>query len=331
MEEIAISIIIPTLNEEKYIEKCLSTILKNKTSFDFEILVVDGGSTDKTIEIIKAFQNKSEKINLLHNKNKYAPFAFNMGIKNSKGKYILILGAHTYVPDDFLQKNFETISGSDADCVGGKLKTINETKIGKEISRALSSPFGVGSAKFRYSNKPQYVDTVAFGCYKREVFQELGQFDEELVRGQDYEFNHRLTQSGRKIFFNPEIKTYYYSRSDLKSLFNQYYQYGRWKPVAQRKRRQIASIRHVIPLFFIFFLIFGSLLSLLSRPILILFISLLGLYFLTALIFSIKISKNNERVWLMPVIFLIIHISYGLGYLSGLIDILKGIKKKIMS
>ncbi|MDY6826347.1 MAG: glycosyltransferase family 2 protein [Bacillota bacterium] len=313
-----VSIIIPTYNEENFIEKCVQSILVNEVDFDYEIIIVDGMSIDNTRKIVKRLVKENNKIKLLFNSERHTPVGLNIGIQQAKGKYILLLGAHAYVANSFLQKSLETIKAYDAECVGGRVEIVSNTKIGKDIAYALKSPFGVGNAKFRYAKNLEYVDTVAYGLYKREVFTQLGLFDEMMIRGQDYEFNHRMILAGMKILYNPEIKSYWYSRPTLKSLMKQQFYNGFWKILAQFKRKNIASFRHIVPPLFTFYIILALIASFFYIQVLLVNVVLLIIYITVALIYSKDAIQDNARLWLLPVIYFIIHFSYGFGYIMGL-------------
>jgi len=186
-----ISIIIPILNEEKYIRSCLDSIIES--DFDkskMEVLLVDGGSEDKTIEIIEEYQKQYPFFKLLHNPKKIAPVAMNIGIKEAKGEYIIRLDAHSSYPKDYFSKLIYYHKKLDADNVGAVWNTdvLNKTDTAIAIRNVLSDRLGVGGAKFRVGvKKVEEVDTVPFGCYKKEVFEKNGLYDERLVRNQDIE------------------------------------------------------------------------------------------------------------------------------------------------
>jgi GT2 family glycosyltransferase len=186
----------------------------------------------------------------------------------------------------------------------------------------MSCPFGVGNAKFRYSNEETYVDTLAFGAYKKDIFDKIGLFDEELVRNQDDEFNLRLTRSGGKILLTPSIKSYYYSRSSLKKLWKQYFQYGYWKVRVIQKHKIPSSLRQLVPATFVSILGILSIASLFNKYAIYILGFILGLYLLSSIIFSMISCKSKDKKFMivLPLIFLILHLSYGLGFLNGILD-----------
>lgn len=327
-----VSIIIPCRNEEKYIQKCIASILQQDYDIDkIEIVVVDGMSEDKTRDVVTEIKQSSNRnIKLIENIKKITPYALNLGIKGSSGDVVIILGAHSYIDKDFVKNNVRNLYDKNYECSGGVIETINENFMGQVISSAMSCPFGVGNALFRYSTKEQEVDTVPFAAYKREVFDKIGYFDEQLVRNQDDEFNLRLSNSGGKVLLSPDIKSYYYSRSSMKKLWKQYFQYGFWKVRVIQKHNKPASIRHLIPLLFVVSLVAGTVLSFFSKIIGGLFLLEIALYLLISLVFAFKIGKGIKQKVIMPLVFFILHFSYGTGFLMGIFNFYIKQSKKIL-
>ena len=284
-----------------------------------EILICDGLSTDQTRSIVGGYAQKHLNVKLLDNPGLSAPKGMNIGINQSKADVIIIFGAHGYAHIDFVKNNLLELSDQSIGCAGGVLETINENEKGKAIALAMSSPFGVGNALFRYAKERQFVDTVAFGAYRREVLDKIGYFDEELVRNQDDELNFRVIEAGYKILLSPDIKAYYYSRGSFGKLWKQYFQYGFWKVRVMQKHGKTASIRHLVPLAFVLINLFGILLGLFFLPILLLWILQLILYAFGAILFSVRLAKSELGLLkYIPFVFPLLHISYGLGFLQGL-------------
>jgi len=323
-----VSIILPCRNEEKFINACLNSIIQqNYPSKKMEILVIDGDSKDNTKNIIKKYSLKYSFIKLLNNPKKNTPFAFNMGVKNSKGSFIFIMGAHAKYKNNYILKCIETAIKYKADNVGGVLKTIPRTNniIDKTITECLSSFFGVGGSHFRKGSKRiTIVDTVFGGCYQKNVFNKIGLFNENLIRSQDIEFNLRLKKANGKILLNPEIVTYYYPISDFKTFIKRNFVNGIWVIYPFKFSKIIPiSIRHIVPLIFNSTLIIFCLLSFFYSIFLYLFIFIIVLYLLVNLFFSflISIKKNILYIFTLPIIFLALHVSYGLGSIYGLITL----------
>lgn len=322
-----VSIIIPCRNEEKIIGKCLDSILAQEYPKEkLEVLIVDGMSTDKTREIVKEYTEKYDFIRLINNAKLTAPAGMNNGIEEAKGQAIIIMGAHAIYTKDYVSKCIMYIDQYNADAVGGLMQTLPgaETLKAKAIALALSSPFGVGNSYFRIGIKePRFVDTVPFGCYRREVFDRIGLFDEELVRNQDAEFNHRLTKNGGKILLVPSIVSYYYARDSYKKLLKMHLQYGYFRVLTAKKVGVIVGFRQIVPALFIVSLI----LWLFFIPFLGIFFGLfifeIFLYLISNLVFSLVLAVKKKNLLLMPFLifaFSLVHFTYGFAYLRGIFD-----------
>jgi len=315
-----VSVIIPCKNEEQYIEKCIESVLKNNYK-DIKVIVCDGKSTDNTQDIVRRLEAIHPQVKLLINERETTPFALNLGIKSINSDVYLILGAHAELALDHIENAVQLLNKKyEVGCVGGILENVYSDDTSEAIGMAMSSRFGVGDAKFRTGAKDGYVDTVAFGAYRKEVFEKIGYFDDELTRNQDDEFNYRLTQSGFKIYFSNSIRSKYYVRGSFEKLFKQYYQYGYWKVLVNKKHNTITTIRQLIPLFFVLFLIFGGGLAFLSKFVMSTFVIVLLLYFLLGGFSAVNQAKGILKTGKVLLAFFILHISYGIGYLIGLFD-----------
>ncbi|NLK95028.1 MAG: glycosyltransferase family 2 protein [Clostridiales bacterium] len=318
-----VSVIIPCRNEEQFIGKCLDSFIKQNYPKElFTIIVADGMSTDNTRNIIKQYMEEYKNIRLVDNEGYTAPKGMNKGILSTDSEIVIIFGAHAEADENFVLENVNALENTEVGCSGGVIETINNSIKGEAIAQAMMCPFGVGNATFRYSKEESYVDTVAFGAYRREEFIKLGMFDEELVRNQDDELNFRVIKSGKKILLTPKIKSIYYARSSMAKLWQQYYQYGFWKVRVIQKHKRPASIRHLIPMLFVLFLMLGIPLSIFSKTIRVMFLSILIIYGLLDIFFSIKMalkSKINLFGYLL-ILFPILHLSYGLGFVVGLLN-----------
>lgn len=317
-----VSVVILMYNEAEYIEKCLDSILHQDYPEDrYEILVADGLSTDGSSDIVRRYSRRYPQVTRLENPKRIRPAAMNVGIKHASGKIVIILGAHSTVPEDFISLNVQTLKTTSADCVGGTVETIGESFTGKAIALGVSHPFGVGNSLFRYSKKAQYVDTVAFGAYKKEVFENIGLFDEELDTNEDYEFNYRLLKAGRKIFLNPEIQPCYYSRGTLSGLSRQYFRFGKEKVTVVYKYRGACPLRYRIPPLFILSLVITGLLGFFMKAFLYLFLGQLFLYLSVVLFVSLRLFFSYKKAYtvILPGVLIILHFSFGTGFLFGIV------------
>ena len=318
-----ISFILPIRNEKSFINKTLQSIFSQTIDEDFEIIVADGNSSDGTREILNNLQINNPNIILIDNPEKIVSTGFNRALNESKGDIIIRVDGHCEIAPDYIQKCLGCLEKINADCVGGATEHVASGLIGKSIKLAQSSFFGVGGVSFRKKvEKGEYVDTLAFGAYKREVFDQLGGYDEELVRNQDDEFSFRMIQNDMKIWLDPSIKSTYTQRNSFMGLFKQYFQYGFYKVRVMQKRRGIASWRHAVPGLFVLglltslsiFIIYGN-----NIPILSLCLPYLSFSLFATIFELIKTPFNLLSVLMLPVTFFILHVSYGLGFVMGFI------------
>ncbi len=325
------SVIVPIRNEMNYIDKCLSSLADQSISKDkYEVIVVDGMSTDDTPKIISQYCNKYSNFQTLSNPDMIVPYALNSGIERAKSDLIIRVDGHCYVDRDFIELCIQYSQVKDVACVGGIILSINNSFTGRVIALGMSSKFGVGNVTFRLGSKERFVDTLAFGAYKREVFDQIGNFDTDLIRCQDDEFNYRLRKSGGKIFLTPLIKVYYYPRTNLIKLFKQYFQYGFWKVRVLQKHPRMMQPRQFIPVLFVLSLLITGIGQIFFNSLHI-FFCLIGLSYITANIISslyLSIKNGLSIFFLLPVVYIILHISYGIGFITGLIVFIRRWKNK---
>lgn len=323
---LSVSVILPCRNESRAISSCLQSIVENEYPKDsLELLVVDGRSDDGTREIVDEFRKTFPWIRLLDNDRGITPAALNIGIRSSTSQIVMRMDAHTTYPPDYISKLVEWIERSKADNVGGICITqpANPSSKAQAIAIGLSHPWGVGNSHFRIGvSAPKWVDTVPFGCYRREVFDKIGLFDERLIRNQDDELNHRLIRSGGRILLVPEIVSYYTTRESLLKVWIMYYQYGYFKPLAVRTIGAVMTIRQLVPSAFVMSFVLTATLAPWSNLMAVLFGSILISYGIINLCVGVSVAaKKGWRCgfW-ATVIFPVLHISYGLGYLKGVLD-----------
>ena len=320
-----VTVVIPTYNEGNFIAKCLDSCIENDfPKENLEIFVVDGRSKDSTGEIVMEYSQKYPYIKLLDNPHRYTPFAFNIGIKNSTKEIIIIMGAHSHYPKDYISQCVLYLNELDADNVGGKWNIVSrdDTVMGKAIALALGHPFGSGNAKYKTVKYGiQEVDTVFGGCYRKEIFEKIGLFNENLLRSQDIELNKRLKAAGGKIMMVPEIVVDYQCRSSFIDNLKHNYKEGLWVILSFKYSFNPVKMRHLIPFIFISGLIGGAILSFIHSIFFFVYLYLFGIYLFLIILFSLQVSiKERNLVLLLPLIisFLSRHFAYGIGSVVGL-------------
>jgi len=321
-----VSLILPIRNEAKHIRGCLESIAQQDFPHEqMEIIIADGLSTDNTKEVVETFKPSDIPLIWLDNPEKIVPTGLNLAIRQARGDVIIRVDGHTTLASDYVQQCVLALQCSGAENVGGRMNPVGKNTFGKAVALATSSPFGVGGARFHYSTQEEWVDTVYLGAWPKEVFQKVGLFDEELVRDQDDEFNYRLREAGGKILLSPRINSWYSVRSQPKDLWKQYLQYGFWKVrVFQKHPRQMRWSQFIPPIFVLAVLISLLIAILFSWGWKVL-LFLAGLYLFAALIATLLTAarKGWLEVCLLPFTFAILHVSYGSGFLWGLIKFCK--------
>ena len=246
-----IAFIVATYNEEGAIEACVRSLLEQRYPVDrIEVVVIDGGSTDRTRERVRALAAADPRVRLLHNPATIAASAFNIGVAATTAGLISLVSAHSVTEPDYAVVLADAFETSGAQLVGGRMEAAvaeGATPTAEAIVRATSSPLGLGSAKFHYSETPGWVDTAFPGAYRRELFAKIGPFDEGLVRNQDDDLHLRARLAGHPMWFDPRLRSTYRPRRTFGALWSQYYQYGWWRAVTIRKHRRVASVRHLVP------------------------------------------------------------------------------------
>lgn len=308
-----ITVCIPVLNESDFIDELLQSVI-SAPPYEKEIIIIDGGSTDDTIEKIKSWQKAHSQLRLIINELKYVSHGFNLAYKSSSSKYISLMGAHAEYPTNYFEKGISILENDEADAVGGPLNQDGRSEKGKIIASCMSSRFGVGDTEFRTTKKRSFVQTVAMAIYKRSVFEKIGLLDEELIRDQDDEFHYRMNYNGLRILMDPAMEATYYVRDDFRSLWSQYFQYGLYKPLVFKKVSTQLRGRHLVPPAFVAYLL--ALFPLLVFT----WVALIPLlvYFALSLFFSLKISRNPKRVVYAISSYSILHVAYGTGFCLGI-------------
>ncbi len=323
-----VSIIIPLKNDGEFIGQCIKSIINNKTKYQIEIIVIDGNSNDNSIGIVSQYIKKYNNIRIIRNPKEITPIAINLGIKASKGNYVIIAGAHSEYRSNYIDSLIEICKNYNADISGsiGEIKPQKDSYVGKAIAATLSDKFGVGNSLFRIGVKDIIeTDTVAYGCYKRDVFEKFGLFDERLIRNQDIEFNKRIKNKGGVIKITPKTKFCYYARSTYKDLAKNNFENGLWSVLTPFivKDFKSQSIRHFVPLVFVLSMLLPLLFSIIKKELAIISIFILILYFNFAFLRSLYLSRKRKiPLFQILIAFFILHFSYGIGSLIGIIKIL---------
>lgn len=319
-----VTALLVTRNEQAYIERALLSLINQDYPKDkYEIIVIDGESTDETVAIVKKlieeYKTEGIDIRIIDNPKHILSSGWNLGLKAARGEYAVRIDAHGEASPDFIRKNVETmLSVSDAVCVGGRLTTKSLGGDNDTISKILSSPFGVGNSSFRVSDKPGYADTAVYGLYRKDIFEKVGYFNEKYVRNQDIELHSRIRAAGGKFYFNPEISCVYYSRNTVKKMVKQAFGNGKWNMVLLKNQNSALRFRHLIPFAFVIYLILSAVLGIVHWGIWVLAAGVLLLHLSLGFLAALQKTRKAAEILKMPFLFLLLHLSYGTGYLAGI-------------
>lgn len=325
-----VTVIVPTRNEARHLAACLDSIVATAYPKDrLEILVVDGMSSDSTRVIAEAYAVNAARRNgialrVVANPAHTAPAALNIGIRQAKGDVVARMDAHATYPADYLPRLVEALDATGADNVGGVLDTrpAKDAVVPRAIAAACSHPFGVGNARFRIGAPTnQWVDTVPFGCWRRKLFSWLGTFDEELVRNQDDELNHRLLARGGRILLVANVRALYFARERLGQVARMFYQYGLFKPLVARKIGRVMTLRQLAPPALTVGLLLSALLAPWLAPVRWLGAALAIVYGAAVVVTSARLAPKLgiRAAAVTAVVFPIMHLSYGWGFLAGVL------------
>ena len=325
-----ITIISACRNEIKHIRQFLDSVIsQDMNGLEWEAVVADGMSEDGTREVVQEYSSQYPQIRFINNPGRIVSAGLNAAIRAATGQVILRMDAHTLYAPNYCRACVETLERTGADNVGGPARTRAAGIRARAIAAAYHSPFSTGGAKFHDEDYEGWVDTVTYGCWKKETLERIGMFDEDLVRNQDDELNLRLTRSGGKVWQSPAIVSWYSPRPTLASLFRQYFQYGFWKVAVIRKHRLPGAWRHLAPLAFVLVNIFltanvviagtiGSTRWLVASGTL--GLGIVMAYVLATIIASVIAAKRHGLgIFLyLPLVFATFHFSWALGFLAGL-------------
>lgn len=323
-----VSVVMPVLNERASIESVLVSILSQRAnSFEMELILVDGGSTDGTLEVVRKIAAYDQRLRLVHNPKRRTPIAFNLGIAHACGQYICILGAHTEYASDYISTCLAELERTDAaGCSGGVITVpANVSLEARLVAMAMSSKFGSSSGSFR-TQREGFVDSIPYPLFRAELLRQVGGYDESLTRNQDNDLNQRLRERGHKLFLTKKTCCWYRAQASVKGLIQYAFRNGYWNAISIRTTPKSMSPRHLIP--GVFAAVFLAVLALC-------FLHSTGavpywamqasaapfvLYAILASCVSVR-QAISERCWaplLLPQIFLLFHLAYGSGTLWGL-------------
>lgn len=327
--KILISVVIPCFNEINYIKMCLDSLLQQTLSVDqFELIIVDGMSTDGTREILFNYCSQFQNVHMFDNVKRKTSVACNLGIENAKADFIAICGSHTFYNSDYLENGLKLfVQHPQVECVGGPIYSDGISTFSKAAALASSNLLGVGNAKHRFPETEGHSIFPQYPVFRKTVFEKVGLYNEELSLNEDDEFFSRLKKVGIKSFISPSVKCTYFVRKNPMGLFKQYFNYGFWRWIVFKDYDVTFAYRQLVPTLFILLIISLLIIGIIYNS-LIVAIILPVLYSIVLLTQSIQVISKHGLVMGIYFIFsiVILHFSYGIGFLVGFLS--KFINKK---
>jgi succinoglycan biosynthesis protein ExoA len=309
-----ISVILPVLNEEKYLEDSVNSILSQNFIGAIEVILAVGPSQDQTMKIAQSIQSRDSRVVVVENPSGKTAAGLNLAIAAARYSIIVRVDGHSQIPKDYCETAFQILEQTGAVNVGGIMAAEGVSLFERAVARAMRSPLGVGASRFHTGGGAGESDTVYLGCFRKEALLAIGGFDERFTRAQDWELNFRLRQSGGVVYFDPRLKVTYRPRSTVKALAKQYFEYGRWRRVVSRRHQGSINYRYLAPPFTVAATSLSLIAGALFGPLFLIPALVYSVFILGA---SIIIGKSMGEILCLPTILLTMHISWGLGFLTS--------------
>lgn len=320
-----VSIGVVALNEEKTLPSLFEDIKLQTYPHDkIEIILIDGLSSDNTKKIMQDFKNDNDfvDIKIIDNPKKIQSAGWNLVINNFSGDVLVRIDAHSSIPKDFIEKNVKNIESGEYVSGGKRPNIIDEDTLYKRmLLEAESSMFGSGIAPFRNTSGKKYVKSMFHAMYKREVLEKVGLFNEKLLRTEDNEFHYRIRNAGYKLCYDDDIVSYQHTRNSLSKMIKQKKANGMWIGLTTAVCPECLNLYHYIPFAFLVSLFISTIALFYTKY---LFILVFGSYLIVNILMSLSSifkGKFNPYNLLLPIVFFLLHISYGYGTLIGFLKI----------
>jgi len=309
-----VSVILTAKNEELHLRSSVNSALASDYQGELEIVIAVGPSQDRTREIADELARSDSRIVVVENPTGNTPHGLNAALRNTRHDIIVRIDGHSEIQKDYIRKAVETLDATGAVNVGGLMAAEGKTLFQTAVARAMSSPIGVGSARFHIGGSAGPTDTVYLGVFRRSALEAIGGYDESFIRAQDWEMNHRLRMNGGVIWFNPELKVIYRPRNTIKTLARQYFEYGRWRRAVSRRHKGTINFRYLAPPLNLLINLASVLLGTLLNP---LFLIPSASYLLVITLASMRVGKKVKEKLLLPIVLIVMHFSWGFGFISS--------------
>jgi cellulose synthase/poly-beta-1,6-N-acetylglucosamine synthase-like glycosyltransferase len=317
-----VTVAMPCLDEEAYIEGCLRSALEQDYPADrVEILVADGGSRDRTREIVRRIAAESGRVALVENPGRLQSAGMNEAVRRARGEIIVRMDVHAEYARDYVRRSVEVLERTGADNAGGAARTRAAAPFQRALCAALESPLGVGGSKYRNAENEGWVESVFNGAFRRSVFETVGLYDPRAITNEDAELNQRIHEAGGRIYLSRQIVVHYVPRDRPGPLARQYYRYGQGRARTLLKHRRLLSIRPVIP----FLMVVAGAALLATSPFHGLAPVAAAAYAALTLAEAVRVGWRDgpRQVLTAWAIFPILHVAHGVGFATGLVRYLR--------
>jgi GT2 family glycosyltransferase len=319
---VTITAVVAAYNEEEHIGRCLQGLLaQDGVEGEIEILVVDGMSTDRTADVVRSFPEYGTRIRLLQNPRRLQVYAWNAALREASGEYFAMVLAHADYAPAYFASCLDVMRRTGAAAVGGVQRPYGDGALGRALAWCMSSRFGMGNARFRYTNEEEESDTVFSIFTRRATLEALGGYDERIPFDEDSDLNYRLRQKGGKLVVSPRIEVRYHVRHSLKALWKQMYRYGYWRRFTQLKHPGSVPLRVYAPAALVAALTLSAaaLAAPLLRPFALAVPAVYAAFILAAALLSAR--KTGPSALFVPVALATMHFAYGVGWWASMITV----------
>lgn len=242
-----VSVLMPVRNEERYLEESIAHILSQDYDGQLELIVAVGPSRDRTGELARSLARSDPRIKVVDNPGGRRPSAINLALRASSHPIVVRVDGRSMLPPGYIRTAVATLQETGAVNVGGIMAAEGTTPFQQAVAWAMTSPFGVGAARFHTGGKPGPADTVYLGVFRRAAIEQVGGYNEQFEVAEDWELNHRIRQAGGLIWFQPALQVSYRPRATVAELAAQYFRYGRWRRVVARQHAGTINLRYLAP------------------------------------------------------------------------------------
>jgi succinoglycan biosynthesis protein ExoA len=316
-----VTLIVPVFNEASHIAACLDAIRAQRYPGDrLDIVVLDGQSTDATVDIVRRAMAEDPRIRLLENPEGGMAAGLNVGIRAARSEFVGAVSGHCALPDTYVSQMVDALERTGAWAVGGRIARRGRSPLQRAIAAATSSPIGVGDSAHNYAATAGWVETVFPGFWPRAVFDHVGLFDPTMIANEDNELSLRICKAGGRIWYDPSIEIEYAPRAGLRQLFEQYRRYAKGKLCVLRKHRGGLRWRHGVPGAFVAVVVAGGVIGVRAPRVRVAWVSLTAGYAALVVIAGLRLSERDVPWWQVARALVTLHAAYGIGTWQGLLE-----------